>query len=449
MTHRRAAFFALRVLVVATFILCLGQGVASGAGTEPPTKTPIKHLIVIMQENHTFDSYFGTYPGADGISPNTCMPVDPTDPNNTDCVKPYHFGKRAVVDLDHSADTFQIQFDNGRMDGFVYAFESRQQDGRIAMGYYDDRDIPYYWNLADEYVLFDRFFSSSAGGSLANHIYWVTGTPGNYERDSIPPGGLGNLPTIFDRLEERGISWKFYVENYDPQITYRTRENVSQNRSSQVIWVPLLDYDRFIDDPELSRHIVDLSEYFEDLKNGTLPAVAYIAPSGSSEHPPGSIQSGQRSVRTLINELMRSSAWSSSAFLLSYDDWGGFYDHVPPPRVDEYGYGFRVPAILVSPYARRGFVDHTVLDFTSILKFIEENWGVEPLAERDRNANSFVSAFDFSQQPRPPRFISTDRHVQLPPEPTRAVIYAGYGIALLLPTLLVAWAALGRGAAED
>ena len=134
---------------------------------------------------------------------------------------------------------------------------------------------------------------------------------------------------------------------------------------------------------------------------GRARGVAFIVPSGTSEHPPGSIQAGEAFVRTLINGLVQSSAWSSSAFLWSYDDWGGFYDHVPPPQVDASGYGFRVPALLVSPYAKRGFVDHTTLDFTAGIAFIRDNWGTAPLASRETRAASFIDAFDFSAGPRP------------------------------------------------
>jgi phospholipase C len=327
------------------------------------------------------------------------------------------------------------------MDGFVYALKQRNQNGELAMGYYDDSDLPYYWNLADEYVLFDRFFSSDHGGSFANHMYWVSATPGENRATAT---GYADVPTIFDRLEERGISWKFYVQNYDPQITYRTLSEYSGNRTSQVIWVPLLNIDRFIDDPNLSSHIVELSEYFVDLENGTLPAVAYIVPSGASEHPPGSLRSGQKFVKSLIQGLMRSTSWEKSAFLLLYDDWGGWYDHVPPPQIDENGYGMRVPGILVSAYSRRGYIDNTELDFTSVLKFIEENWNLEPLAGRDANANSFMTAFDFSQPPRQPFFIPFTRVVQdQKAEPRRVVIYAAYGGALIFAGLMFLGVAFG------
>jgi phospholipase C len=245
--------------------------------------------------------------------------------------------------------------------------------------------------------------------------------------------------TIFDRLEERGVSWKFYVQNYEPALTYRTLERYQGNRASQVIWVPLLAMDRFIDDPKLAGKIVDLSEYFKDLENGTLPAVAYVVPSGASEHPPGSLMSGQRFVVSLLNSLQRSDYWEKSAFFLTYDDWGGWYDHVPPEQIDKYGYGFRVPSMLISPYARRGYVEHEVLDFTSILKFIEENWGVDPLSDRDLNAKSIAGGFDFGQAPRAPFFISGLPPDPPRPEPPRTVILLGYGSALVFPLLLIAW----------
>jgi len=407
--------------------------------------TPIEHFIVLMQENHSFDNYFGTYPGADGIPEGTCIPVDPTDEQAT-CIEPFHLGDNEVemADPDHSESTHRLQYNQGKMDGFVWALEQRNQDGRLAMGYYDERDLPFHWNVADEYVLFDRFFSSAAGGSLINHLYWVAAGPGE-EKGRDQQEVLAETPTIFDRLQDAGISWKFYIQNYDPDITYRTVHLFPGNRSSQVIWAPLLNFDRFLDDPELSNNIVDMEEYFRDLIDGTLPQVAFMVPSGPSEHPPSNVGSGQRFVKNLLQALMQSDYWLSSAFLWAYDDWGGWYDHVPPPQVDEYGYGFRVPALLVSAYARRGFIDSTTLDYTSILKFIEDNWYLPPLAERDANANSIVSAFDFTQVARPAAFLPLERvtdSVTAKAEPRRNVIYLAYGGVLLLATALILLAAL-------
>lgn len=430
----------LLVLAVVSLLGSAGAAQASSASTQ--TTTPIKNFVFLMQENHTFDNYFGTRPGVDGIPEGVCMPL--VRGMQRPCQEPFHIGDRGALDLDHTAEAFEIQYNDGRMDGFIEAAARGGVDGTLAMAYYDDRDLPYYWNIADEYVLFDRFFSSASGGSVRNHMYRVTGSPGaTGSSEQIPVEGWGDIPTIFDRLEEKGISWKFYVQNYDPTINWRNRdEQEDADRGAQVVWVPLLAYARYVDDPRLNSRIVDLDEYFADAAAGRLPAVSFIAPSGNSEHPPGNIRSGQSLVRSLITQLMRSPQWSQSAFMWSYDDWGGWYDHVPPPRVDEYGYGFRVPALLVSPYAKRGHVDSTELDFTSPLKFIEENWGVEPLATRDARAKNLLSAFDFSSPPRPPVLIGGDRDRVPPVRPRVEAVYWTYGAATGAVAILGALAAL-------
>ena len=429
-----------RLLTTALGIAALAAAGPAQAAVSPAdgqTKTPIKHVIYLMQENHSYDNYFGTYRGihgdANGTPPNTCQMHNLKKPR-LGCVKPYRIGNSPIQDLNHSTRVALHQLDGGKMDGFVDALRREGEGKPSTMGYYDGKDIPYYWNIADNFVLFDRFFTSNMGGSVGNHMFWVTGTVGNPKADVIPPGGFKQA-TIFDRLEKKGISWKFYVQNYDPQITFRNRG--IGDRGSQIVWVPLLNYPRFLDDPKLRSHIVDMSEYYKDLQNGTLPAVSYLAPAGSSEHPPGSIQAGERFVRTLVNGLMRSSAWSSSAFMWTYDDWGGWFDHVRPPRVDKFGYGFRAPALLVSPYARRGQVNHDTLDFTSQLKFVEENWGLKPLASRDRKASSFMSAFDFKAPPREPEFVQATRGTPKKAEPVRAVVYFAYALAVGLAVLAI------------
>lgn len=433
------------ILLFLLTITMFWPGVTFGQSEEGrQTKTPIEHFIFLMQENHSFDNYFGTYPGANGIPAGVCMPVDPFDEEVSDCVEPFHIGDLDVKmdDPDHSDTTHELQYNNGLMNGFVYSLNRRNQDGRLAMGFYDDRDLPYHWNMADEYVLFDNYFSSAAGGSAINHNYWVAASPG-VEQGKSPQDVLKDTTTIFDVLHERGISWKFYVQNYEPELTYRTADRYPANRSSQVIWVPLLNIDRFLDDPELNSRIVDLDEYFDDLTNGTLPEVAFMVPSGPSEHPPSSLLSGQRFIKILIQSLMQSDYWDKSAFMWSYDDWGGWYDHVPPPQVDEHGFGFRVPALLVSAYAKKGYIDSTELDYTSALKFIEDNWGLEPLAERDARSNSISGAFDFNAPPRPAEIIPLQRvAVEQHVEPNRAVIFVAYGTALTASLALISLALL-------
>ena len=248
---------------------------AAAAPADPPTKTPIKHFVVLMQENHSFDNYFGTYPKADGIPAGVCQPVNRLD-TSKGCVKPFHLGDRVVEDLNHSHKVAVRQYDHGKMDGFIDGV--RRASGKVqpnVMGHYDDRDIPYYWNIADNYVLFDKFFTSSAGGSVGNHMFWTTGTVGNPDGDFVPPKGFDQT-TIFDRLEQKHISWKFYVQNYDPGINLFNQ--AIGDRGSQVIWVPILNYRRYLLDPKLKSHIVDMSEFYKDLARGTLPSVAYMAP---------------------------------------------------------------------------------------------------------------------------------------------------------------------------
>jgi phospholipase C len=436
---RRSYLFSLIVLM----ILLAGVPQATSAQAENDPNTPIEHFIVVMQQNHTFDNYFGTYPGANGIPDGVCMPTSLSDPKTEECVAPYEITNHPISDLSHSDTIFQGQFQNGKMNGFIDTLKRLNQDGQLSMGHFTEKQIPFYWNLADQYVLFDNYFSSAHTGSITNRMYWVAGKPGS-EFNRLPPDGFGDIPTIFDRLQERGISWKFYIKDYNPDLNYRTAKNLDF-LPPQVQWVPLLAFDRFLDDPELSSRIVDLDEYYEDLENGTLPAVSYVLLLGATEHPISDLSLGEKATRTMLHTLMQSSSWEKSALFITYDDWGGWYDHVAPPQIDDRGYGFRVAALLVSPYARQGHIDHTLLDHTSILKFIEENWNIPPLAERDAKANNFTSAFDFSVAPRPPILVSDTREVPEPRvEPRRIVIYAAYGAAMLFAFIIFARAFTAR-----
>ena len=426
---------ALSRLVAAALVLA--GWVALPAPASAAT-TPIRHFIMLMQSNHSFDNYFGTYPGADGIPANTCMRLSADNPSMDGCVKPHRLGRTSASDLGTGAGTQRTQYDNGAMDGFVAAYRDKGLDGTAAMGYYDGSDLPYYWNIADRYTLFDRFFSSARSGSHLNRFYWVAGAPTPGATEQVPAGGYGEIPTIFDRLDASGVSWKFYVENYDPRITVRSPGTGSL--AGQPTRVPLLNYARFVDDPRLFGKIVDLSQYYVDLRNGTLPDVAYVASAGSSENPPSRVQAGQTLVQSMTSDLAKSPYWSSSAFLWTYDGWGGWYDHVPPPAVDAEGYGFRVPALLVSPYSRPGRVDHTTLDYTAALKFIERNWQVPSLGTRDGQSPGLDSAFDFSAAPRRPELVGSERTATAAPR-AAVVVYLVYGAAVLV----AAGCAIGAG----
>lgn len=221
------------------------------------SKTPIQHLIVLMEEGRSFDSYFGAYPGTDGIPANTCVKLA-LNP----CAQPQPADESGIAML---------------------GAEDHKQTGFVTLSHYTDKQAPFFWNVADEYVLLNRYFSSvraNPDSANWNRMFWISGVSGNVRR--IPEQGYGDLQTIFDRLEERGVSWKFYVENFDRTQTFRDVQPGALV-PGQVARVPLLGFARFVDDPKLSRRIVDLDEYYDDLKNGTLPAVSYIVARGAGE----------------------------------------------------------------------------------------------------------------------------------------------------------------------
>ncbi len=432
---------SMRRLLTATgavlFTAWLPAPAAIAAPTSSETQTPIEHFVYMLQGDRSFDNYFGKYPGAEGIPPGVCQKRVVTG-SDEDCVEPFPLHGKTVQALGAGTVELDNQYDEGRMDGFVAAYQNQGRDGSAVMGYYDQRDLPTYWGLADRYVLFDHFFSSTRSGQRVNRSYWVSGSPPPIGSPKAVAVDYAKHPTIFDRLQAAGVDWKFYVQGYDPKQTYRTNSRTTP--TTQPVRIPLLNYPRFLDDPALSSRIVDLSQYYRDLDSGKLPAVAYISSNGPSERSARSITSGQRLVTNLVGSLMVSKAWKSSAFLLSYDGSGGWYDHVRPPQVDSEGYGMRVPALLVSPYARPGHVNTAVLDHTSPLAFIEHNWGLAPLASRDAAATSIIGAFDFESGPRPAELRFAEPAAAPAPATSVSVVFWCYGVVLCLVIALVVFA---------
>jgi phospholipase C len=434
------------LLLAAALVLAALPAVPAAAAPadDAPTTTPIQHVVWMMQDNHSFDNYFGTYPGADGIPSGVCQRLNLNRQSTRGCVQPFRIGDTPIEDLSQGPGVQRRQENGGRMDGFVAAYRRLGLDGTSAMGYYDGADIPFHWNVADQYVLFDRFFSSTKVGSREAYLYWVAGNAPAGQTPLRSSAGYDDLPTIFDRLADQGISARFYVENLDKAAT-SGESRVS--RSSQLVKVPLLSMKRFRDGGEYAGQVVDLSQYYLDLRNGTLPAVSYIVTTSSSENPPAGPNAGSRTLRKVTTELMKSSAWSASALMWTYDGWGGWYDHVAPPKVDSRGYGFRVPALLVSPYAKRGVVDHTVLDYTSMLHFIETNWKLAPLSSRDKQSAGLASAFDFTAAPRPANSLPWTwpaPEVRAATHSPAPVIYSVYGLAVALAIAIVALAVRRR-----
>ncbi len=407
---------------------------ASQAGTsaaETQGMDKIQHVIWIIQENHSFDNYFGTYPGVDGIPPSTCLPKLP---GSQDCVEPFHMpAEQPVCDLSHEWNVAHAAYDHGTMAGFVWA-----EGSPYTMGYYDRRDIPNYWKYARHFTLFDHFFSSLEGPSLPNHVYTVAAQSGGLivnvatlkqlEQALHNPEGF-TFQSIVTLLTAGNVSWKYYVEtNPNAPVTtldFGNSKEISNPEPQQFyVWNPLPGFPSIRDNPKLMGHLVAQEEFLRDLRDGTLPQVSYLVPDwDDSEHPPAVIGSGMWYVTKLINAIMQSRYWHSSAIFLTWDDYGGFYDHVPPPQLDAFGFGPRVPALLLSPYARRGHIDRETYEFSSILKFIETRWHLPQLTSRDAEASDMMRAFKFDQKPLPPYVIPVPAANTPPPGKYRYCMY--------------------------
>ena len=441
------------------------------AGTQRrPAKPPagihkIKHVIVIMQENRSFDQYFGTYPGADGLPRKAdgdfavCVP----DPVKGDCQKPYHDTSDLNAGGPHGEPSARADVAGGRMDGFIAEAETARRKGcklnpndplcsqRAAnpdvMGYHDGQDIPNYWAYARNFVLQDHMFEPNASWSLPAHLFMVSEWSARCSRVGDPMSCVNAVQNPVNPknpradyawtdltylLHKHHVSWRYYVftgTEPDCEDDQMVCEAVRQGANTPGIWNPLPYFDTVREDGQLG-NITTLSNYFKAAKAGTLPAVSWINPTGSvSEHPPGLVSAGQAYVTRLVNAAMRGKDWKSTAIFLAWDDWGGFYDHVTPPNVDENGYGLRVPGLVISPYARKGFIDHQVLSFDAYVKFIEDDFlrgeRLDPetdgrpdprpdVRENEPLLGTLVRDFNFKQKPRPRLLLSphpsTDLH---------------------------------------
>ncbi len=355
-----------------------------------PLGTPIRHVIVVVKENHTFDNYFGQFPGADGARMVTIQGVPQSPPRAADRTR----------DINHSFASAHMAFHDGKMDRFERVPGAIVNDVPLAFAQYTEEDIPAYWTYARQFVLFDRYFTSVMGPSTPNHLFLVAassgGAIGNPRRtagqpacaasnaviDVLLPSGKTtpvraclDMPSLPNLLSQRGVAWKAYG-----------------------YWAMGILH-RIYDDPEMRRHLTTEEEIVSDLRNRTLPAVSWIAPS-RDEHPPHSICEGERSTVQLVNAVMTSAYWTSSLILVTWDDWGGWYDHVPPPQVDPLGLGFRVPMLAISPYAKQGYISHQQTDHVSVVKTLEVLLGLPSLTNRDAQASDLLDALDFSHSPR-------------------------------------------------
>jgi phospholipase C len=394
----------------------------------------IQHVIVIMQENRSFDTYFGTFPGADGIPKNTCVRASR---RKRGCVQPFADHQDRNAGGPHGAAAAQVDIDGGAMDGFV-----RQALGnRDVMGYHTQSDIPNYWSYAQHFVLQDHMFEPNASWSLPEHLFQVSEWSAHCTQHNDPssctnsldqPGprpGNGYSPiyawTDLTYLMHRaGVSWRYFVVNgTEPDCENDEAMScapVRQNAKTPGIWNPLPYFDTVKNDGQLG-NIQSVQNFYRSAASATLPAVSWIVPSNPvSEHPPARVSAGQSYVTSLVNAVMKSPQWRSSAVFLAWDDWGGFYDHVAPPKVDQNGYGLRVPGIVISPYAKSGYIDHQKLSFDAYAKFIEDDFlhserlnpktdgrpDPRPTVREDVGIlGDLTQDFDFDQSPRPPMLL--------------------------------------------
>jgi phospholipase C len=383
------------------------QGAAAGAPATPATQYPIKHIIIIDKENRSYDNLFGLFPNADG----TNQAVTSSGRRIT----LGHTPDRTLLDVAHAGASAVLAVDNGRMDRFDQLAGAIQNGVDIADSQFHQSDIPGYWRYASEFALDDHFFSTIMGPSFPNHLVSVAASSGNTVDNphgqllhawgcdggsisfvtGIRPDGTRfrthpcfNFQTLPDLLQRAHVSWKYYAPT---------------EYSSGYVW-SALDAIRHIRFGPLWRtNVVPDTSFVGDVRNGKLPQVSWLVTNALfSDHPPASICLGESWSERVINAVMQSRYWKDTAIFLTWDDFGGFYDHVAPPHVDNISFGPRVPSIVISPYARPHFVDHNILDFDSLVKFIEDDFSLPRLNSRDASANTITSSFDFTQSPLPP-----------------------------------------------
>jgi len=423
---------------------------------EPKPKAPaaidkVGHVVVIYMENHSFDNLYGQFEGADGIAQAkagnvtqldkdgnvyaTLPPIPrssafPTNlPNNYFNIDQYIPADQQTPDVLHRYYQEQLQIDGGKMDKFAYYNSSKG----MTMGYYKTSLLPLY-AIAKKYTLCDHFFHSAFGSSFLNHQWLIAAaTPtfpdasvsmkatvdasGKMTNDGLvtPDGFAVNTiysvnmphpansapaslvpnqtnPTIGDRLSEKNVSWAWYSGGWNDAIAGKP------DKTFQYHHQPFIYFANYADGTAAKKeHLKDETEFFEAAKKGTLPAVSFIKPLGlDNEHPGYSdVTHGENHAVQLINAILNGPNAKDVVIILTYDENGGFWDHVAPPVIDKWGPGTRVPAIIISPFAKKGYVDHTQYETVSILSFIEKRWGLKPLNNRDKNANPLSNALSF------------------------------------------------------
>ena len=390
-------------------------GETQGASHPMGDKIPVQHVVVMMQENRSFDHYFQKLPTA-GQTDVEVAPSTYTNPDvdGTTKVAPFRDTQLCFIDTAHGWNAVHAEYDDGKMDGFLRANDKsdpvpphgfpEMASGKRAMTYYEPSDLPFMFWAANEYAIADHYHCSLLGPTWPNRMYLYAAS--SFGRTANKPPN-NYKTTLFDELETRAIDWKIYTSGGSPGFAMFTSTYLKYA----------------LDAESKPLHVFSLDQYYLDAAAGTLPGVAFVdAHLGAEgyqqndEHPPAMMQVGQKLVADVVTALQKSPNWSSSAFFLTYDEHGGLYDHVVPPAAcppddiapelapgDAPGkfdrYGVRVPLVVISPFAKKHFVGHHLYDHTSIVRFIEARFNLPAMTNRDANAEAPWEMFDFDHPP--------------------------------------------------
>ena len=364
----------------------------------PDDPAPIQHIVFVIKENRTFDNYFGGFPGADGTTSGITSAGQRIELAELD-------------DCDEAAlcngwNCSLQSINNGKMNQFDLPTNNLDAYGRMTQA-----DVPNYWAYAGRFALSDRFFSAVHGPSFPNHLFTVapqsggimdnvSGSTGGMNCDGTASGTAPvmdqngtvkqqspcvDIQTLPDLLQAAGITWRYYGGPYGGILS-----TIRHIRNG----------------PLWQNATASASQFLADAAAGNLPAVSWVLPpDGMGEHPPESVCQGENWTTQVLNTLMQSPEGSSTVGFILWDDFGGYFDHVPPPQIDRFGLGPRVPLLIVSPFAKPGYVSHTLSEPSSLLKFVETRYHLSPLTGRDRNASDLLDSFNFSQPPQPPLIL--------------------------------------------
>jgi phospholipase C len=405
------------------------QGGGNNVSQTGPANVPggiIKHVVIIIQENRSFDNLFNGFPGADTAASGKL--------SNGQTVQMHAQNLGALGDLPHQHTAFVRDYDSGRMDGFDLSAEKAGIPYQDIFSYVPRNELQPYWTLASTYALADRMFQSNSGPSYPAHLYliagqsgysdenpfsqafmtnpeqWSCGAPAGTTVDTMLPSGAPgpavypcfDFPTLADVLSAKGLTWRYYAPKVGTDVGYQ--------------WSAFSAIEHIYKNPTAWSNVVSPeTQILADAPTGNIASVTWVAPKlVNSDHRQDTthVNGGPDWVASVVNAIGESPDWNSTAVFITWDDWGGFYDHVVPPSVDAMGLGFRVPLIVVSPYVKRGYVSHVNHEFGSILRFTEQALGLPSLGERDTRSDDLSDMFDFTQAPAPYKAVATRRRAQ-------------------------------------